>query len=119
MVELSEIVFTGPARPIDGYGPGFFRINGQVIAGPILATPTGAGPWGGMGDSGALIALAGQVDVILLGMGASLAYPDNALSEALEAAGIGLEAMSSPSAARSYNMLLAEGRRVAAALLPI
>lgn len=119
MVALSEIEYSGPARPIDGYGPGFFRVAGQVFQGAIIATPTGVRPWGGMADNAALTALAGQVDVILLGTGTHLTYPDKALSAALDAVGIGLEPMSSPSAARSYNMLLAEGRRVAAALLPV
>ena len=38
---------------------------------------------------------------------------------ALEAAGAGVELMSTPSACRTYNVLLAEGRRVAAALMPV
>jgi uncharacterized protein len=43
----------------------------------------------------------------------------SALKEALDEAGIGVEAMNSPAACRTYNVLVSEGRRVAAALLPV
>lgn len=119
MTGLSEISFSGPGRPIDGYGPGFFRVGGIVLRGPVLVTPDGAGPWGGLDDHAALLALRGRVDVLLLGMGRTLAYPDAGLRAALDAAGIGLEPMDSPAAARTYNVLLAEGRRIAAALIPV
>jgi len=52
-------------------------------------------------------------------MGAEIAFPPPELAAALEAAGIMAEPMSSPSAARSYNVTLSEGRRVACALVPL
>lgn len=119
MIALNEIAYSGPGRPIDGYGPGFFRVGGAVLKGAVLVAPDGARGWGGMADLEPLKALAGRVDVVLLGSGAALAYPDPALKEALEALGIGVEPMTSPAAARTYNVLLAEGRRIAAALLPV
>jgi uncharacterized protein len=119
MSGLTEIGYSGPGRPVDGYGPGFFRIGGQVIRGPVIVAPDGATGWGGLGDRAALLALEGMIDVLLLGMGAEAAYPDADLRAALEAAGIGVEPMSSPAAARTYNVLLAEGRRIAAALIPV
>lgn len=109
----------GDGLPIDGYGPGFFRVDGQVIRGAVIVTPQGAQAWGGLDDIAALTALAGQVDVLFLGMGAEIAPPPQALSEALRGTGVMAEPMASPSAARSYNVLLAEGRRVACALLPL
>ncbi|MGA0539307.1 Mth938-like domain-containing protein [Neotabrizicola sp. VNH66] len=117
-MRLTEVSY-GSARPIEGYGPGFFRLDGHVLRGPCLITPWDAGPWGGLEDSAAPLALAGQIDVLLLGMGAALAYPPRALREALEEAGIGIEPMTSPSACRTYNVLLSEGRRIAAALIPV
>ncbi len=45
---------------IEGYGPGFFRIGGQVIHGACLITPWDAGPWGGVADLAAPLALAGK-----------------------------------------------------------
>lgn len=117
-MRLTEISY-GDARPVEGYGPGFFRIAGQVIAGPVLVTRTGARAWGGLQDAAALVALAGEVDVLLVGLGTGTGRLPAPLAAALERAGIGVEAMATPAAARSYNVLLAEARRVAAALLPV
>ena len=117
-MQLSEIDF-GEARPIDSYGPGFFRIAGQVIEGGALVTPTGARNWGGYGDVAPLLALAGRVDVLFVGTGSQIAHLPPALRTPLEAAGIGVEMMDSPAACRTYNVLLSEGRRIAAALLPV
>ena len=61
-------------------------------------------------------------DVLLVGVGAGLGpLPEGfaAMRGALEAEGAGVEVMATPSACRTYNVLLAEGRRVAAALMPI
>ena len=52
-------------------------------------------------------------------MGAEIAYAPRALRDALDEVGIGIEPMSSPAACRTYNVLLSEGRRISAALLPI
>lgn len=117
-MKLSEVQF-GPLLPVDGYGPGFFRIAGMVLNGPVLVRPDGAGGWGGLADQAALLALAGQVDVIFCGMGAEIAPLPRPLREALEAEGLGVEVMATPAACRTYNVCLAEGRRVAAALLPV
>lgn len=115
-MQLNEVRYEG-ARPVEGYGPGFFRVGGQVFEGRVLLTPEGAQPWDG--GSAALVALGDTVDVVFLGMGADIANPPEDLVAALEAAGLGVEIMSSPSACRTYNVLLGEGRRIAAALLPV
>jgi uncharacterized protein len=119
MISLDEIAFSGPARPVEGYGPGFFRVDGKVLRGPVLLGPDGVRPWGGMADLAPALALAGAVDVLLLGTGAVLIWPDPATRAAFEADDLPVEPMATPSAARTWNMLLAEGRRVAAALLPV
>ncbi|MCP5036851.1 MAG: hypothetical protein GY945_04540 [Rhodobacteraceae bacterium] len=120
-MEISEIRFDGldGAIPIDGYGPGFFRIAGQVLRGPVLVTSEAAVSWGGLEDLAALLALAGQVDVLFLGLGAEMTARPTELLNQLEAAGIGVEPMASPTACRSYNVLLADGRRIALAALPV
>ncbi len=118
MIRLTEVTYDS-ALPIDGYGPGFFRIGGEAMQGAVLVTASAARGWGGYDDAEPLLALAGEIDVLLLGTGASIAHPPAALREALEAAGIGVEAMASDAAARTYNVLLSEGRRIAAALLPV
>ena len=105
--------------PVDGYGPGFFRVAGVIERGPVIVTAAGARPWSGLDDLPALIALAGQVDVLFLGLGAEIAHPPASLVTTLEDAGLMVEAMATPTAARSYNVTLSEGRRVACALLPV
>ena len=117
-MRLTEISY-GTAQPVEGYGPGFFRVGGHVLRGACLITPWDAGPWGGLEDTDTPLALAGRIDVLFLGMGADIAHAPRGFREALEAGGIGVEVMSSPAACRTYNVLLSEGRRIAAALLPV
>lgn len=117
-MRLIEVSY-GSAQAIEGYGPDFFRVGPHVLRGSTLVTPWDAGRWGGLSDSAAPLALAGRIDVLLLGMGAAIAPVPRAFREALETAGIGVEPMSTPAACRTYNVLLGEGRRIAAALLPV
>jgi uncharacterized protein len=56
-------------------------------------------------------------DVLLLGTGATQRFPHPRLFRALTEAGIGVECMDTPAACRTYNILVAEGRRVVAAIL--
>ncbi len=107
------------ALPVDGYGPGFFRVGGQVHRGSVIVAPAGVRPWGGPGDEGGLLALAGQADLLFMGLGRVPQPIPAPLAGALARAGILAEAMSTPSAARSYNVTLAEGRRVACALVAL
>ncbi|MCC5984596.1 MAG: Mth938-like domain-containing protein [Rhodobacteraceae bacterium] len=117
-MQLSEVDF-GAAQPVEGYGPGFFRIGGQAHAAPLLIAPGLVADWGGYADTASLLALAGQVDVLFIGTGAEIAHVPAALRAALEDAGLGVETMASPAACRTYNVLLSEGRRVALALMPV
>ncbi|MBF9044667.1 hypothetical protein HKCCE4037_15085 [Rhodobacterales bacterium HKCCE4037] len=117
-MRMNEIHFDD-SRPVDGYGPGFFRVGGDVVEGAVLLTPGGVSGWSGFEDAAAVVAKAGEVDFLLIGTGAEIAHPPAAFRKALEGAGIGLEVMASPAACRTYNVLLAEGRRVGAAMLPV
>ena len=117
-MHLTEITYD-EARPIEGYGPGFFRIAGQVLRGPVLVSPWSAVAWGGLDDTAAPLALTGRIDVLFVGMGAEIAHVPPAFRQTIEAAGIGVEVMNSPAACRTYNVLLGEARRVAVALLPV
>lgn len=117
-MRLSEIGF-GDARPVDGYGPGFFRIGGLVFEGAVLSGSKGTRAWGGLDDAGSLVDLAEAADVVLVGTGAEIAPLPGAFRVALEGAGLGVEAMNSPAACRTYNVLVAEGRRVILAVLPV
>lgn len=117
-MRLNEITYQD-AAPVEGYGPGFFRVSGQVHEGPMLLWARGKASWGGLSDAASLLTLAGHVDVLFIGVGAEMAYLPGALRAALDEAGLGVEVMTSPSACRTYNVLLSEGRRVALAVLPV
>ena len=117
-MRLTEISY-GTAKPIEGYGPGFFRVGGHVLRGACMITPWDAGLWGGLEDTGTPLSLTGRIDVLFLGMGAEIAHAPTAFRTALEEAGIGVEVMSSPAACRTYNVILNEGRRIAVCLLPV
>jgi uncharacterized protein len=117
-MRLTEISYP-EGTPVDGYGPGFFRIGGALHHGAALILPSGVTAWGGFSDAATILAAAADIDVLLIGAGAEIAPLPPAFREALEQAGVGVEIMATPTAARSYNMLLAEGRRIAAALVPV
>jgi len=120
----------GPAHlpqqvPIDAYGNGGFRFGGMSHRGSLLCLPDGMHGWHPTGaaslkaDDFALVLQDRLVPVLLLGTGAKQVFPDRALREAFAAAGIGLEAMDTGAACRTYNVLLAEKRSVAAALIAV
>lgn len=117
-MRLNEVQYNDSA-PVDGYGPGFFRIGGQLHEGAVLTGPSGTHFWGGFEDLDPLLALASQIDVLFVGTGAEIAHLPTAFREALEQGDIAVEPMSSPAAARTYNVLLSEGRRIALAMLPV
>ncbi len=116
-MQFHPVQFEG-ATPVDGYGPGFFRIGGEVTQGPILLTAEVLISWDGA-DPAPLVALSDKIDVLFFGTGAEVAYAPKPLRDAFDAKGIGLEAMATPAACRTYNVLLAEGRRIALAALPV
>ena len=117
-MRLNEIEYDD-AQPVDGYGPGFFRVGGKLHEGAMLLSGAGLRDWGGYADTGALVALKARVDVVFIGTGAEVAHLPADFRAAMEAEGIAVEAMASPAACRTYNVLLSEGRRVAVAALPV
>ncbi|WP_296424204.1 Mth938-like domain-containing protein [Yoonia sp.] len=117
-MRLNEIRYNDSV-PIDGYGPGFFRIGGKLVHGPVAVFPSGVTAWGGFDDIDVILAQAETLDVVFVGTGAEIAHPPAGFRQALEDAGIGVETMASPAACRTYNVLLSEGRRVAVALIPV
>lgn len=124
-MRVSEIDYEGP-RPIDSYGGGGFRIAGAFHEGGLVKTPEAMARWPVRrpsdmteADFAPVLAAAGAIDVLLVGMGEEIAALPGPIRAALEGAGIGVEAMSTASACRTYNVLLAEDRRVAAALIAV
>ena len=117
--------FPGRA-PIDSYGNGGFRFAGMSHRGSILCLPSGIYGWGAsLSDEvteaalAPVLAEAKALQVLLLGTGTGQVFPSRALKAVFAAAGVALEPMSTGSAARTYNVLLAEGRAVGAALLAV
>jgi len=117
-MRLTEIDFDA-TPPVDGYGPGFFRIGGEVVEGGVLLLPTERFAWGGYDDLDTVLSRAPQLDVLFVGTGAEIAQIPKAMRAALEAAEVGIELMATPTACRTYNVLLSEGRRIGAALIPV
>ena len=117
-MRITEIDFGG-AKPIDGYGPGFFRVGLEKYEGNLAMLPHGPLAWGGFAEPGLFVTAAGDLDVVLVGSGAEITAIPAVFRDALVAAGIGVEFMSTASACRTYNVLLNEGRRVGAALIAI
>lgn len=107
--------------PIDGYGPGGFRIAGDWHEGAVLVTREGPRPMDAVTveDLAPVLTNPSELDVVLVGMGADIAPLPRDVRMAFEEAGLGYETMSTPSACRTYNVLLTEDRRVAVALLPV
>ena len=111
---------------VESYGDGRFRISGYRHEGSVLILPERAVAWAvaDMDDVTleSLTAVTGAeppVDLLLLGCGARIRPVAAELRDGLRAAGIGLELMDSGAAARTYNLLVAENRRVAAALIAL
>jgi uncharacterized protein len=116
-----------PSRvPITGYGRGVFRIGGIEHRSSLMLLPNGVFDWP-IADADALtedalspvLSEAGGVAFLLLGTGAAQIFPDRPLRDAFAKAGIGLEAMDTGAACRTYNVLLSEERVFAAALIAV
>ena len=119
-MELTPFAPAG-RQVIERYGASGFRVSGAIHAGPILVFPDRTIAWAAAAVSVeglAAVVEDGGVELLLLGLGRRMVPVAPALRAALRACGIALEAMDTGAACRTYNVLLAEDRRVAAALLP-
>jgi uncharacterized protein len=114
-----------PGRaPIDAYGNGGFRFAEMSHRGAILCLPSGVYAWEpaaplDIASFALVFAENGALRSLLLGTGAKQVFPTPDLRRAFAEAGVGLEAMNTGAACRTYNILLAEGRPVGAALIPV
>ncbi|MGQ9368432.1 Mth938-like domain-containing protein [Azospirillum sp. A39] len=111
---------------IDGYGEGQISVAGIWRSGPLIVFPHRALEWAVAGfDSLALESFrpvldeAPRVEVLLLGCGPRARLPGREIRQGLREHGLTLESMDTGAACRTYNVLMAEGRRVAAALFPV
>lgn len=117
--------FPGRA-PLDAYGNGGFRFADMSHAGSILCLPSGVHGWEPknsavltLEDLERVLSEAAEIEVLLFGMGSDLRPIPKPIKEALKAHGISSDPMSTGAAVRTYNVLLAEERRVAAALIAV
>jgi uncharacterized protein len=111
---------------INSYGEGGFVVNKQDHNGPIVIFPEAIEAWDvnvfediDEASLAPIIAKADVLDVVLIGTGETQQFPSQELRFALKKHGINAEFMDTGAACRTYNVLLSEGRRMAAALLAI
>lgn len=115
--------FPGRAE-IEGYGGGGFRFAGMSHRGSILALPAGIWAWPPASvqeiDEASLarvLEARTEIDMLFIGTGRDLLPVSNGIGALLRKAEIRFDTMPTPAAASTYNILLSEGRRVAAALI--
>jgi len=118
-----ETAAQGPL--IKGFSGGGFRVDDNVYLGLVI-TPNRADGWSpppvealDVAALTAALAIDPLPEFIILGTGAALVRPPAALVSALEARGVGIEAMDSRAAARVWGVLRTEGRWITAALYPL
>lgn len=124
MVDVTPLVKQG-AKIVQGYTGDSFRISGEVYSSAVVIFEDKVVPWDAPQNAKelsekqaeALLGYKNEADVFLLGTGDKLVFPDPAFKKLLKEKGIHLEIMDTGAACRTYNVLMAEGRRVAAALL--
>ena len=122
-MELTQLAQAG-RQVIERYGASGFRVAGVIHRGSILVFPDRTEPWAAMDASSVTfeslmpVVEYGGVQILVLGLGRRISAVPAELRAALRSAGIGLEPMDTGAACRTYNVLVAEERRVAAALLP-
>ena len=111
---------------IQSYTAGVFRISGISYEGAVIVTPSETMTW----DSAPatiddlsvesfqnLIEKSDEIDVVLLGTGSKMAFVPPKLRQELSAKGLVVDVMDTGAACRTYNVLMAEGRRVVAVLM--
>jgi len=112
--------------PIEAYGNGGFRFAGMSHRGSLLCLPDGIRAWpvSAVGDVteqalAPVFARAEAIDIFLLGCGKDLVPMPAVWRERFREFGISADPMSTGAAVRTWNILLAEGRRVAAGLIAV
>lgn len=111
---------------IDAYGNSGFRFAGMSHRGGLLCLPSGMQAWPVTAPAeitlellAPVLAQASDIDVLMIGLGHDIAGLPRGVREALREHGIIVEAITTGSAVRTYNVLLAEQRAVAAALIAV
>ncbi len=124
-LDITPLVASG-RQLIQGYGEGQFRVAGQVFSGSVLVFPERTLAWPVREPAQITLASLDAVtggdvptEILLVGCGARFEPAPAGLARTLRAAGVALEWMDTGAACRTFNVLLGEDRRVAAALIAV
>jgi len=113
----------GGANSFSGYGEGYVEVNGRrltqsaVVGAQRLVTDWPAAAIAELSADHLAAIIEMKPEIVLLGTGRTLVFPEPRILAPLYKAGIGVEVMDTPAACRTYNILLGEGRNVVAALI--
>jgi uncharacterized protein len=112
--------------PIEAYGNGGFRFAGMSHRGSLLCLPDGIWAWPVLSPAdlsretlAPILAQASVIDIVLIGAGRDLWGMPDSLRQWFRAQQLSADAMPTGAAVRTYNVLVAERRRVAAALIAV
>ncbi|OKH89878.1 hypothetical protein LF95_08265 [Thalassospira sp. TSL5-1] len=124
-MDVTPMVASG-RKLVSSYGDGLFRFGNEKAVGSVLLFPGEFLSWPHQDIAtvteesfAEVISRAGQVDILLLGMGPRMQPVKTAWRNALRPHGIVIEPMDTGAACRTFNVLLSEERRVAAALIAV
>jgi uncharacterized protein len=123
-MDVTPIIPAGK-QVLERYGADGFRVSGTLFPGAILLFPDETVSWAPRSMAEVTeaslepVMARGEVEILLLGCGRRMTMVPAALRVRLRSAGVVIDAMDTGAACRTYSVLLGEGRRVAAALLPV
>jgi uncharacterized protein len=124
-MDITPLISEGK-KIITGYGNGGFVINKQPVTGSIIILPDLVLPWH-LQDMGgvtlesleAVLQSETEIEILLIGTGTGHFFPDFSMRAILKQKGISVDTMSTGAACRTFNVLLSEERKVAAALIAV
>jgi len=125
-MDVTPVIPAG-RQVIERYGEGRFKVTGQVWEGSILVRPTRtlsftAQDFAGITEANLQAIFDADpepLEILLIGCGPRMAMIPPAFRAAIKAKGPTIDAMDTGAACRTYNVLMSEGRRVAAALIAV
>ena len=110
--------FLPERRPISSFGDGGFRFGDHSHKGHLLVLPSGMSAWDGK-DFGPVLTEKDEIDFLVVGTGVKFARLDARIALQFLKLGINADAMTTSAAIHSFNLMLGEGRRVAACLIAV
>jgi uncharacterized protein len=119
-------VIPGDRNVIESYGPGRFLVSQLQYTSSLIVAPSWISPWeietfdqitpeslSKIGEHEA------EIEVLLIGVGERMQPPSSLVRAAMREIGVSVDTMDTGAACRTYNLLMGDGRRVAAALLAL